>query len=156
MNLTNASPFEVGILKDVQILIVDNDRDSGLLYTIFLKYFGANVITTNSIHESLEILTWFIPHILVCEIRFLGESICGLLNKLLSMEANNKNHIPIIVTSASSIKSIDQITKIEFAGYLLKPIDLNNLLAMMENLIQMDKNNSVDITNILALTEDYE
>lgn len=46
MNLTIASPFKVGILKGVQVLVVDNDLNSGVIYTIFLEHFGANVITT--------------------------------------------------------------------------------------------------------------
>ncbi len=53
MNLTIASPFKIGILKGVQILVVDNDVDSGLVYTIFLEHFGANVIAVSSIKEAL-------------------------------------------------------------------------------------------------------
>lgn len=135
MNLTIASFFKVGILKGVQILVVDNDLDSGVLYTIFLKHFGANAIATCSIKEALKILTWFVPHILICEIRFLGESVYTLLNKLTAMEADNKNHIPIIVTSTSATGTIDQISEIEFEGYLLKPIDLDQLVVTIDKLV---------------------
>lgn len=135
MNLTIASPIKVGILKGVQILVVDNDRDSGVLYTIFLRHFGANVIIANSIQESLKIMTWFVPQIIICEIRFLGESIYTLLNQLTVMEADNRNHIPIIVTSTSPTGTVDQIPEIEFEGYLLKPIDLDKLVVMINSLI---------------------
>jgi DNA-binding NtrC family response regulator len=133
MNLTIASLFKVEILKDVQILVVDNDLDSGVLYTLFLKPFGANVIATGSIKEALKTLTWFVPHIVICEIRFLGESIYTLLNKLSFMEADNRNYIPIILTSTSAISTIKQTFKLEVAEYLLKPIDLDKLVIMTDH-----------------------
>jgi DNA-binding NtrC family response regulator len=135
MNLTIASLFKVEILKDVQILVVDNDLDSGVLYTLFLKYFGTNVIATGSIKEALETLTWFVPHIVICEIRCLGESIYTLLNKLTLIEEYNRNCIPIILTSTSATSTIQETLKIEVAGYLLKPIDLDKLVVMIENLV---------------------
>ncbi len=135
MNPTMTASCKTEILKGVQIIVVDNDVDSGVLYTIFLKHFGANVITTCSIKEALKILTWFVPHILICEIRFLGESVYALLNKLSAMEADNKNHIPILVTSTSVTSTIDQIPEIEFEGYLLKPIDLDKLVVMIDKLV---------------------
>jgi CheY-like chemotaxis protein len=143
MNLSIASRFKVGILKGVQILVVDNDVNSGVVYTIFLEHFGANVITASSIKEALKILTWFVPHILICEIRFLGESVYTLLNRLTAMEAGNKNHIPIIVTSTCATGTIDQIPEIEFEGYLLKPIDLDKLVVVIENQLQPGINNSL-------------
>ncbi|QSJ18952.1 response regulator [Nostoc sp. UHCC 0702] len=143
MNLTIASPSKVGILKDVQVLVVDNDLNSGVLYSIFLEHFGANVMTAGSIKEALEILTWFVPNILICEIRFLGESVYALLNQLTAKEADNRNHIPIIVTSTCTTGTIEQIPEIEFEGYLLKPIDLDQLVDMIVNLVQSSRNNSL-------------
>jgi DNA-binding NtrC family response regulator len=135
MNLTTVAPVKVDLLKDVQILVVDNDLDSGELYTIFLKHFGANVITSSSIEKALEILSWFIPHVLICEIRFLGESVYTLLTKLSVMEADNRNHIPIIVTSTCTTSCINEIPEIELEKYLLKPVDLDKLIFMIHNLV---------------------
>lgn len=143
MNLINNSPFKLGMLAGVQTLIVDNDRDSRDLYTFLLKDLSANVITSSSIKEALEILTWYVPHILICEIRFLGESVYTLLSKLTAMEADSKNHIPIIVTSTCTTGTIEQIPDVEFEGYLLKPIDLDKLVFMIENLVNMGRNNSL-------------
>lgn len=152
INPAIAANLKVGRLQGVQILVVDNDIDSGVLYTIFLTYFGANVITSNSIEEALNILTWFVPDILICEIRFLGESIHALLNKLTIIEANHRNHIPIIITSTSATGTIDQIPEMEFEKYLLKPIDLDKLLVVIENLVKPGINNSV-IDDLLILEE---
>ncbi|AFY41919.1 response regulator [Nostoc sp. PCC 7107] len=141
MNPTITSLSQVGTLKGVQILVVDNDIDSGVLLTIFLSYFGANVITAGSIKEAVNSLTWFFPNIIICEIRFLGENVYVLLNKLTEIESLSKNYIPIIVTSTCVNGSIEQIPEIEFEGYLLKPIDLDKLLVMIEHLIPLVRNN---------------
>ncbi|BAY18007.1 hypothetical protein NIES21_38500 [Anabaenopsis circularis NIES-21] len=141
MNPTITSSIKVGTLKGVQILVVDNDIDSGVLLTIFLSYFGANVTTSASIKEAVNSLTCFFPHIIICEIRFLGENVYVLLNKLAEIESFSKNHIPIIVTSTCVNGTTEEIPEIEFAGYLLKPIDLDKLLVMIEHLLPLGGNN---------------
>jgi CheY-like chemotaxis protein len=138
MNLINDYCFTVGILKGVQVLVVDNDRDSRDLYTFLLEDLSANVITAGSVKEALETLSWFTPNIIVCEIRFLGESIYTLLNTLNAMEANNGHHIPIIVTSTSTTGTDDQIPDVEFEEYLLKPFNLDEFVFMIRNLVQED------------------
>jgi DNA-binding NtrC family response regulator len=138
MNLINDFCLTVGILEGVQVLVVDNDRDSRDLYAFLLQDLSANVITAGSVKEALEILSWFTPNILVCEIRFLGESIYTLLNTLSAMEADNRNHIPIIVTSTSTTGIHDQIPDVEFEEYLLKPFDLDKFVSIIRNQVQED------------------
>ncbi len=148
MNLTTVASSETEILKGVQILVVDNDVDSGILYTLFLKYFGADVITSDSIKEALGILSQFIPHIIICEIRFLGESIYTLLKKLSDMEADNNNCISIIFTSTCSAGSINEIPEIEVEKYLLKPVDLDKLIVMINKLVYSNK--SIAIAKLIT------
>ncbi|MEH1932469.1 MAG: response regulator [Nostoc sp.] len=138
MNLINDFCLSVGILKGVQVLVVDNDRDSRDLYALLLKDLSANVITAGSVKEALEILSCFTPNILICEIRFLGESIYTLLNTLSATEADNGKHIPIIVTSTSTTGTHDQIPEVEFEEYLLKPFDLDKFVSLIRNQVQQD------------------
>jgi CheY-like chemotaxis protein len=138
MNLINDFSLAVGILKGVQILVVDNDGDSRDLYEFLLKDLSANVITSGSVKEALEILSWFTPNILICEIRFLGESIYTLLDKLNAMQAYNRSHIPIIVTSTSTTGTNDQIPDVEFEEYLLKPLDFDKFVSTIMNHVQQD------------------
>ncbi|MDZ8034154.1 MAG: response regulator [Nostoc sp. DedQUE08] len=136
MNLINDFCLAVGILKGVQVLVVDNDRDSRDLYAFLLEDLSANVITAGSIEEALETLSWFTPNIIVSEIRFLGESIYTLLNRLDAIELDNGKHIPIIVTSTSTTGTCDQIPDVEFEEYLLKPFDLDEFVSMIVNQVQ--------------------
>ncbi|MEH2213832.1 response regulator [Nostoc sp.] len=136
MNLINDFCLAVGILKGVQVLVVDNDRDSRDLYAFLLKDLSANVITAGSVKEALETLSWFTPNIITSEIRFLGESIYTLLNTLNAIEADNGKHIPIIVTSTSTTGTCDQIPDVEFEKYLLKPFDFDEFVSMIVNQVQ--------------------
>ncbi|MEH1816975.1 MAG: response regulator [Nostoc sp.] len=136
MNLINDFCLAVGILKGVQVLVVDNDRDSRDLYAFLLEDLSANVITAGSIKEALETLSWLTPNIIVSEIRFLGESIYTLLNTLDAIEVDNGKHIPIIVTSTSTTGTCDQIPDVEFEEYLLKPFDLDEFVSMIVNQLQ--------------------
>ncbi len=136
MNLINDFCLAVGIFKGVQVLVVDNDRDSRDLYAFLLEDLSANVITAGSVKEALETLSWFTPNIVVSEIRFLGESIYTLLNTLDAIETDNGKHIPIIVTSTSTTGTCDQIPDVEFEEYLLKPFDLDEFVSMIVNQVQ--------------------
>jgi CheY-like chemotaxis protein len=127
----------VQTLKGVQILVVDNDHDSGEMYNILLNNFEAIVTLSRSVKNALEILDCLIPNIIVCELRFLGESVGRLFEKLHIMEAGSGNHIPIIVTSTSHIASQGQISDVRFEGYLLKPFDPDELVLTIINLMQI-------------------
>ncbi|MEA5617531.1 response regulator [Cronbergia sp. UHCC 0137] len=143
MNQSVASLFNVGILKGSQILVVDNDVDSGVLYSIFFKHFGANVITSSSVHEALEILTWFIPNIIICEIRFLGESVSKLFQRLSVMDAGNRNHTSLVVTSTSDAGIMTEFPEIDIEKYLLKPVDIDQLTLVMIDLLLTSKKREI-------------
>lgn len=137
MNLTNACGFNMQILNRVQVLVVDNDDDSGEMYDILLNHFDAIVTLSRSVKNALEVLDWLIPNIIVCEIRFLGESVYRLFEKLHAMEAGSGNHIPIIVTSTCDTGSREQIPDVKFEGYLLKPFDPEELVLTIVNLMHI-------------------
>ncbi len=86
------------MFKDVQILAVDNDRDSGALYAALFESYSVTVMSTVSIMEALNLLSRFVPDILVCEARFLGESIDPLIQQVRSIAQDRNKLIPIFVT----------------------------------------------------------
>jgi CheY-like chemotaxis protein len=141
MNLTNTSGVKVQILKGVQILLIDNNNDCIEMCDFLLNHFGATVTLSRSVKDALEIFDWLIPNIIVSEIRFLGESVYRLIEKLQTMEASGGNHIPIIVISTCCTGSREQIPDVEFENYLLKPFDPEELVLTIVNLMQVRRNN---------------
>ncbi|MBD2066706.1 response regulator [Leptolyngbya sp. FACHB-671] len=128
MLITNELLLNPGLLKNVEIFVVDNDRDSRDLYACLLESYGARVTTISSIKDALDFLEWRIPTILICETRFLGEGIYPLIQHVKHLTLTTGRMLPVIVTSTSSSTSFAQQWGLEVEAYLLKPIDLNRFV----------------------------
>lgn len=122
------------MLEEVQILLVDNDRDTRDLYAFLLEDHGAKVTTSQSIQDALDVLDGYIPHLLICEIRFLGESVYPLIQRVRSLALRLGRPIPILVTSTCSPISLAQKLTVEIEAYLLKPIDIDVFIDQVRKL----------------------
>ncbi|GEM_PF-3865044 len=91
MGIIKSHFAKVGILQDVKILVVDNDVDNRYLYSVSLQELAANVTTTGSIKKALDLLDWLVPDILVSEIKFPGESVDPLMQRLKCMALANRS-----------------------------------------------------------------
>nr|RNJ66167.1 MAG: response regulator [Leptolyngbya sp. IPPAS B-1204] len=134
MLLTNEFLLNPRILEDVQILVVENDCDSRELYAILLENQGATVTTSGSIQDALSFLDWGVPDLLICEIRFLGESVYPLLQRIKSLRITGRT-IPILVTSTCSPISLTQQLMVKVEAYLLKPIDIDDFVHQVWDLL---------------------
>lgn len=138
MFLTQGVLLNPSNFQDVKILAVDNDRDSGALYTALFESYSATVITTESIQEALSLLNRFVPDILVCEARFLGESVYPLLQRVRFIAQDRHKLIPIFVISTCPAINLAQYLK-EVEAYQIKPVDLDQFIAEVGNLILLSK-----------------
>lgn len=130
------TPF---LLSDVKILTVDNDRDCGALYTAVFENYGVAAVTTESIKEALELLSQFVPDILICESRFLGESVYPLIQQVRSIAQKQRKMIPVFVTSTHPVMHLADYLKVPVEAYQTKPIDLDLFVAEVWNLILLSK-----------------
>lgn len=116
------------MLAEVQVLLVDNDRDTRDLYTFLLEDHGATVTASKSIQDALDVLDGYIPDLLICEMRFLGESVLPLIQQVRSLAFGNGRSIPILVISTCNpIRLVQQLT-VKVEAYLLKPIDIDDFV----------------------------
>lgn len=155
MNFLNCSIDKIKLLNAVQVLAIDNDRDALYLYTVLLEEYGANTVTAGSIKEALKVFGWLLPDILISEMRFYGESIDTLIAKLSEMENISGNHIPAIATTWIT-DSFAQTLDTNFEDYLLKPVDLDILIPMVESLLHGRCNYSVGIKPAKELSSSRE
>jgi CheY-like chemotaxis protein len=135
MSITNNLFPNSKLLKDVKILVVENDRDSRNLYALVLEGYGTQVTTFGSIEDSLDLLDWYIPNLLICEMRFLGESVYPLIQRVRSLALSCGKMIPILATSTCSLTVLAQLFQVEVEAYWLKPIDLDHFVSKVWNLI---------------------
>jgi response regulator RpfG family c-di-GMP phosphodiesterase len=127
------------MLNDVKILAVDNDCNTGVLYTALFENHSATVMTTESIEEALSLLKQFVPDILICEARFLGESVDPLIQRVRSIAESSHILIPIFVTSTFPAIDLAKHLKLKVEAYQIKPIDLDQFVAEVWNLILLSR-----------------
>lgn len=127
------------MLEEVHILLVDNDRDTRDLYTFLLEEQGAKVTASKSIQDALDVLDGYIPNLLICEMRFLGESVLPLIQRVRSLAFGRGRSIPILVMSTCDPINLAQQLAVKIEAYLLKPIDLEDFLNQVRNLKRLSK-----------------
>lgn len=139
MFLRQGVSFEPSMFNDVKILAVDNDRDTGFLYTALFENYNVTVLATSSIKEALSLLNRFVPDILICEARFLGESVLPLIQRVRSIAQDRHKLIPIFMTSTCSAINLSEHLKVKVEAYQMKPIDLDQFVAEVWNLMLLSK-----------------
>jgi CheY-like chemotaxis protein len=122
------------ILKNVQVIVVDNDRDTRDLYACLLESYGAKVTTLGSVKAACDFLEGCIPALLICEMRFLGESVCPLIQRAQDLALSSAKQIPILATSTYSPTHLAQEFRVNFEAYLLKPVDIDDFVAQVRQL----------------------
>jgi len=115
----------------MEVLIVDDNCDNTDLYALVLTGYGAEVTTANSVKQALEILSSFIFDILICEIRFAGESVYPLLQKVKFMTQTSGKTTPILVISSCHPLDLAQNLTVKVDAYLLKPISIDHLVTVV-------------------------
>lgn len=139
MSIKNTFFSNPSILQDVQVLIVDNDRDSRSLYAFLLEGHGARVASLSSVQDALDWLNESIPALLICEMRFLGESVYPLIQAIRHLSLSSGRMIPILVISTCSLKSLAQQLQVKVEAYFIKPIDLEDFLNKVWNLVCLSR-----------------
>lgn len=127
------------LLKDVQILVVDNDADSRYLYEVLFETCGAQVTAGESIADAITLLEEFVPDILICEVSFFDENTLPLLQRIENVALDRKQTIPILVISSYCLAKFAQKFFPVVEDYLLKPIDVGKLVDEVWNLVDLAK-----------------
>lgn len=131
--------FNQFLSSDVKILTVDNDPDTGALYTALFENYDITMVTTESVKAALELLCQFVPDVLICEARFLGESVYPLIQQVRSIAQKQHKVIPIFVASTYPDRHFADCLKVTVEAYQTKPINLNQFVAEVWSLILLAK-----------------
>lgn len=127
------------ILEDIKVIVVDNDCDNRYLHTILLETYGAQVTSLESIADSMIVLEYLIPDILICELRFFDEDVLSLIHRVKSLSLGCKRTIPILVVSAYCSAGFAQHLLTMVEDYLLKPIDIDQLVDQVWSLVHLSE-----------------
>jgi CheY-like chemotaxis protein len=123
-------------LKDVKVLIVDDDPTSCEIVRRILANYDAQVSTANSADEALPMLTEFDPDVLISDIGMPGKDGLTFIREIRRLEFESQLPRRPAIALTAFARAEDRIRVLQ-AGYnmhVAKPIDPRELLAVVGSL----------------------
>lgn len=122
-------------LSGLQLLIVEADKDTRLLYTCLFEDYGAQVLAVASITEALELIESQRPHLFISEICLPDKDGYRLTYKMLQLKTP-QGQVPTIAVTAFTSKDKSEESLSQFQKCLTKPLSLYKLVALVAKLMQ--------------------
>jgi two-component system CheB/CheR fusion protein len=127
---------EYGELRDVGILIVDDDRGVRDAVAEALHQTGARVRVAESAEQAMELVDRFCPEILLCDIAMPGEDGYSFLRRLRARGTARGGDIPALaLTALVGEGARAQALAAGFQMYLPKPVDVDHLRQAVVDLV---------------------
>jgi signal transduction histidine kinase/ActR/RegA family two-component response regulator len=123
------------LLKDLRILVVEDEPDTRDLVVMALRQCGAKVEEAGSVPEALAAFDRARPDVLVSDIGFPFEDGYSLIRKIRAREHGNGDRVPAAALTAYA-GAEDRLRALEagFQTHLAKPVDPSELIATVARL----------------------
>lgn len=133
MNVNDTGLYECQVLKELKILVVDDHLDTTELFSIILSSVGAEVASAGSVSEALAILEQQPIDLLISDYRLPDGDGYSLITKVRSQGLNTRS---IMITGSDAFEEQEKALEQGFVFYLSKPVDPDNLIQVVANLIK--------------------
>jgi CheY-like chemotaxis protein len=121
---TPAASARKAPLRDLRVLVVDDDPEALDLASMILRSEGAEVRAAGSAVRALEIVKTWEPEVLVSDLAMPGEDGFMLLRALRTGVGRGRQHLPAIaVTAFETPENRMRALETGFDLYLTKPVD---------------------------------
>lgn len=135
--LVKSEPRRQPSLRDVNILLVDNDADTLKVLSVILTDSGAKVQTATSSVEALEVLEWYRPDVLVSDLAMPQEDGYSLIAKIRSLESSEIEQLPAVaLTSHVRVEDRTRALSAGFNMFVPKPVEPLELINAIANLAE--------------------
>lgn len=135
MMMENSETFDEQRLKDLRILVVEDDPDTRELLKTILERCGANVRAVASSNAALAEMTERIPNVLISDIGMAGENGYELIKKIRSLEPERGGRVPAVALTAYAASADRRRALLAgFQTHLAKPVEPDELLAVIASL----------------------
>src|SRR5215217_1094049 len=122
-------------LKDLRVLVVEDDSDTQELLKTVLQQHGAAVVTVESAASALKEIGRAHPDVIISDIAMAGENGYDLIRKIRSFEPEAGGRIPAVaLTAYASVADRRRALLAGFQTHLSKPIEPDDLLAVILSL----------------------
>jgi len=133
-------------LRNLRILVVEDDLDTQELLKTVLQQHGAKVAAVGSAESALAEIRRAQPDVIISDIAMAGENGYDLIRKVRSLEPEAGGHIPAIaLTAYARVADRRRALLAGFQTHLAKPIEPDDLLAVILSLTyQQDLGETVE------------
>lgn len=127
-------------LNGIKVLVVDDDTDTREYIVFLLEQQQANAIALPNAREALATLTEYLPDILLSDIGMPDVDGYMLIRQVRKLTPGEGGQIPALALTAYA-GEIDRERALEagFQGHVSKPVDPDNLVVAIANLLQQTK-----------------
>jgi CheY-like chemotaxis protein len=121
-NASQRSAVEPGLLRGVQVLVIDDDSDARELLAAVLEYCGAHVVSAESARAGLAVLGRSQPDVVVCDLVMPGDDGYALIRTLRARERERR--VPVIALTAYGFAyGAEEVLAAGFDAFLRKPVE---------------------------------
>jgi YesN/AraC family two-component response regulator len=123
------------IFKDITLLYVEDDEMTLEEISYFLKRYGKELFIAKDGVEGLELFKKKRPDIVITDIQMPKLSGLNMAEKIFEIDPS----IPIVITTAhSESESLSKAIELGIDKYLLKPINMQEILAIIKKSLYLD------------------
>jgi PAS domain S-box-containing protein len=131
----SSEPFEDGKLRNLRIVVVEDDPDTQELMMTVLQRHGAEVIAAASGAKALAEIRRHKPNLIISDIGMPHENGYELIRKIRALPPDEGGHIPAIaVTAYAGASDRRRALLAGFQTHLAKPIEPDDLVAVILSL----------------------
>lgn len=123
------------MVEQKHVLVIDDESDVGMIFSRVLGEYGYRVTTVNSGEEGLKTIASATPDLIFLDLRMPGIDGVETLRRI--RKANLE--LPVIVMTAyQTVSSAVETMKLGAFDYLLKPLDTQQLKAIIARAMQVN------------------
>src|SRR5262245_37577937 len=124
-------------LKDIRVLVVEDDRDTRQMLTFIFEQTGATVIAAGSFHEAMKAYRETAPNVLVADIGMPDYNGYALISQVREEDKELGKLTPAIaLTAYTSDADRKQALSAGFQKYMAKPFEPAALIANVVDLVR--------------------
>jgi signal transduction histidine kinase/ActR/RegA family two-component response regulator len=138
---SNFATFNVlPTLEGVQVLVVDDDRDTLQVLAMLLTESKAKVKTATSAADAMAVLESYQPDVLVLDLAMPGEDGYSLIRKIREFDNRAVNQIPAVALTAHvRVEDRARALSAGFNLFVPKPVEPSELITAIANLAELSQ-----------------
>ena len=127
--------IDLGVVRGLRVLVVDDDPDIRELVTATLSHYGALAAAVASVAEARRVFAKSPPDVLICDIALPDEDGLALIEELRRRGEHEGGSVPAIAVSAYvQDEDRDRALAAGFQRYVPKPVDILELIVSVAEL----------------------